>query len=210
MSSVTPSGRRIMETNQILDLGPTTRAVARLIQGVPDTQLDAPTPCTAYTVGDIAEHIAGLTRAFTAAARKEGISASQSPPQGDASRLAPGWRDRVVADLAELADAWQDPSAYDGQTQAGGVDLSGAEAGIVALNELVVHGWDLARGTGQSYDVDDAAVSACVEFGELFSGPGTEEMRGDAFGPVVEVPADATPLDRLVGLMGRDPNWAPR
>ena len=200
-----------METNQILDLGPTTRAVARLVQGVSDTQLDAPTPCTAYTVGDVAEHIAGLTRAFTAAARKEGISASQGPPPlGDAGRLEPGWRDRVVADLADLADAWQDPSAYDGQTQAGGVDMSGAEAGTVALNELVVHGWDLARGTGQSYDVDDAAVSTCVEFGELFSGPGTEEMRGDAFGPVVEVPADATPLDRLVGLMGRDPNWAPR
>ena len=200
-----------METTQILDLGPTTRAVARLVQGVSDTQLDAPTPCAAYTVGDIAEHIAGLTVAFTAAARKEGISASQdAPPLGDASRLGPGWRDRVVADLAELADAWQDPSAYDGQTQAGGVDLSGAEAGIVALNELVVHGWDLARASGQSYDVDDAAVATCVEFGELFSGPGTEEMRGDAFGPVIEVPADATPLDRLVGLMGRDPNWAPR
>ncbi len=200
-----------METNQILDLGPTTRAVARLVQGVSDSQLDAPTPCTEYTVGDVAEHIAGLTLAFTAAARKEDIYASDSPPPlGDAARLEPGWRDRVVADLAELADAWRDPSAYEGQTQAGGVTLSGAEAGIVALNELVVHGWDLARGSGQSFEVDDAAVSACVEFGELFSGPGTEEMRGDAFGPVVDVPTDATPLDRLVGLMGRDPNWAPR
>ena len=88
--------------------------------------------------------------------------------------------------------------------------MSGAEAGIVALNELVVHGWDLARGSGQAFEVDDAAVSALVEFGEQFSGPGTEELRGDAFGPVVEVPAEATPLDRLVGLMGRDPNWAPR
>jgi uncharacterized protein (TIGR03086 family) len=200
-----------METNQILDLGPTTRAVARLVQGVSDTQLDAPTPCPAYSVGDVAEHIAGLTLAFTAAARKEGnYGGDGPPPPGDAARLEPGWRDRVVADLAELADAWQDPSAYEGQTQAGGVDMSGAEAGMVALNELVVHGWDLARASGQPYDVDDAAVSACVEFGELFSGPGTEEMRGDAFGPVVEVPTDATPLDRLVGLMGRDPNWAPR
>jgi uncharacterized protein (TIGR03086 family) len=200
-----------METNQILDLGPTTRAVARLVQGVSDTQLDAPTPCTTYTVGDVAEHVAGLTRAFTKAARKEDISATQGPPpQGDAGRLEPGWRDVVVADLADLADAWQDPSAYEGQTQTGGVDRSGAEAGTVVLNELIVHGGDLARGTGQPFEVDDAALSIAVGFGELFSGPGTEEMRGDAFGPVVDVPADAPSLDRLVGLMGRDPNWAAR
>ena len=211
MSSGTDSGRRNMETNQILDLEPTTRVVARLVRGVSDTQLDASTPCTAYTVGDVAEHIGGLTQAFSAAARKEAHQASDAPPPlGDGTRLEPGWRDRVVADLADLADAWRDPSAYDGHTQAGGVAISGAEAGVVALNELVVHGWDLARGSGQSFEVDDAAVKICLGFGELFSGPGTEEMRGDAFGPVVQVPADAPPLDRLLGLMGREPTWAPR
>ncbi len=38
-------------------------------------------------------------------------------------------------------------------TKAGGVDLPGEVAGLVALDELVVHGWDVARATGQAYDV---------------------------------------------------------
>jgi len=77
--------------------------------------------------------------------------------------------------------------------------MSGSEAGIVALNEVVVHGWDLAVATGQRFEVDDAILAPCLAFGELFSGPGSEEMRGDAFGPVVDVPSDAAPSTGFSG-----------
>ena len=80
MSSGTAAGRSIMETNQILDLGPTTRAVAARRPRRADDQLDAPTPCPAYTVGDLVDHIGGLTLAFTAAARKDGSTRRTAPP----------------------------------------------------------------------------------------------------------------------------------
>jgi uncharacterized protein (TIGR03086 family) len=87
--------------------------------------------------------------------------------------------------------------------------MPGAVAGVVALDELIVHGWDLARATSQPFECDAASVEACLDVVEQFSGPGSEEVRGTAFGPVVAVPADAPALDRLIGLTGRDPGWSP-
>ena len=94
-------------------------------------------------------------------------------------------------------------------TRAGGIDLPGEIAGIVALNELVVHGWDVARASGQDYDVDPVSLEAAHGFVAQFSGPGQEASRAGLFGPVVDVAADAPLLDRVIGMSGRDPGWAP-
>jgi hypothetical protein len=59
---------------------------------------------------------------------------------GDASRLAPDWRDRIPRDLDALAASWQDAEAWSGMTTVGGVTLPGEVCGVVALDELVVHG----------------------------------------------------------------------
>jgi uncharacterized protein (TIGR03086 family) len=83
-------------------------------------------------------------------------------------------------------------------------------AGLVALDELVVHGWDIARATGQPYDCDPASLEAVHGFVLQFSEPGLEAEREGLFGPVVDVPADAPLLDRVIGLTGRDPAWSRR
>ena len=70
-----------------------------------------------------------------------------------------------------------------------------------------MHGWDLARGTGQRFELDEASLLGAQAFLDTFSGPGSEDERGDAFGPVVPVDDDAPLLDRVVGLSGRDPKW---
>jgi uncharacterized protein (TIGR03086 family) len=127
---------------------------------------------------------------------------------GHGERLGDGWRERIAGRLDDLAEAWRDPGAWTGTTAAGGVELSGEEAGQVAVNEVVTHGWDLAVSTGQEYAVDAESVAAATAFVGQFSGPGTQEMRGDAFGPEVAPPAGASALDRLIALNGRDPRWA--
>src|SRR5438128_2331553 len=108
------------------------------------------------------------------------------------------------------ASRWCDPDAWTGMTKAGGVDLPGEVAGLVALDELVIHGWDIARTTGQAYDCDTPSLEAVHAFVSQFSEPGQEEARAGLFGPVVEVPDDAPLLDRVIGLTGRDPAWSPR
>jgi len=193
----------------LVDLEPAARRLGDLIGGVPEELLDAPTPCPAYTVGDLVDHVGGAALAFTGAAVKDTGDATSQGPSGDASRLSDDWRTRIPRDLAALADAWRDPEAWTGMTKAGGVDLPGEVAGLVALDELVVHGWDVARATGEAYEVDVPSLEAVQAFVAQFSQPGMEEARAGLFGPVIEVPEDAPLLDRVIGLTGRDPAWSP-
>ena len=81
--------------------------------------------------------------------------------------------------------------------------------GVVALDALVLHGWDLARATGQPFNVDSASVQACLGFAASMSEPGQEAGREGLYGPVARVPDDAPDLDRLLSFAGRDPQWAP-
>lgn len=185
-----------------LDFAPATTAVARVVREVRDDQLGNPTPCPDFTVADLLDHLHGLCLAFTSAARKDGVAGEAS---ADGSRLPDDWRSSIDERLAVLADAWTDPAAYSGMTMAGPVELPGEVAALVALDEVVVHGWDLARATGQAYDPGETAVLACLGFAQTFEVP---EGAGDGpFGPPVAVPADAPPLDRLAGATGRDPSW---
>jgi uncharacterized protein (TIGR03086 family) len=93
-------------------------------------------------------------------------------------------------------------------TKAGGIDLPADVAGMVALNELVIHGWDVARANGQPFNCDTQTLEACLALladrAEAGQEPGGDD---DPFGPVVAVPADAPLLDRLIGLSGRNPSW---
>jgi uncharacterized protein (TIGR03086 family) len=192
-----------------VDLAPAARRMGDLLGRVPDEMLDAPTPNPGYTLGALVDHVGGAALAFTGAAVKDTGEATSHAPSGDASRLGDDWRTRIPRDLAALADAWRDPEAWTGMTKAGGVELPGEVAGLVALDEIVIHGWDIARASGQEYDCDPASLEAVHGFVMQFSEPGQEEARAGLFGPVVEVPDDAPLLDRVIGLTGRDPAWSP-
>jgi uncharacterized protein (TIGR03086 family) len=192
----------------VVDLEPAAEQLARLVAGAPRDLLDAHTPCPAYAVGDLVDHVGGLAIAFTGAAHKTPPAGGSAGASGDASRLGDDWRTRIPLDLASLAEAWRNPGAWSGTTEAGGIELPGEVAGLVALDELVVHGWDLARATGQSYRCDPVSLEAVHAFlGSFATGPG--ERREGPFGPVVEVPDDAPLVDRVIGLSGRNPMWTP-
>ena len=188
-----------------LDLTPATGTLAEVISGIGDHHLGAPTPCHGVTVADLLDHVDGLSLAFTWAAAKD-PDAGRQPPAADGSRLGADWRTRIPDRLGRLAAAWQDDAAWAGMTRAGGVDLPGEIAGAVAVDEVVVHGWDLAVATGRGYACDEELLTAAYGFaqGAVARDPGGSP---GLFGPPVPVPDDAPLLDRLLGLTGRDPAW---
>ena len=188
----------------IPDLEPAAGQLVTLAAGVADDMLQAPTPCGDYTVADLLAHAMGLTIAFRDAADKKDSPAQDAEPGRVA--LDPGWREVLPGRLLAMATAWHSPQAWEGLTKVGGGTMPATIAGQAGLNELVIHGWDLARGTGQPYRADEASARAAVEFLTLASAAAEPGQRGP-FGPAVEVPPSASMLDRAVALSGRDPRW---
>lgn len=188
----------------MIDIEPAANRMNQLLASIADDQLARPTPCPELSVGDLCDHVGTFAKAFTAVARKD-LDRTGAPPPPTADNLESGWRTRVAGDLATLVEAWRDPAAWEGMTKAGPFELPGEVGGVIALDELVLHGWDLAVATGHAFAASPEEVDAALGFVKNFDAP----RDGGLFGPVVPVPDSAPPLDQLLGLAGRDPNWTP-
>lgn len=193
----------------IVNLGPAAQRLADLVARVGDGELGKPTPCPSYTIGDLIDHIGGLALAFSAAAAKETGPRTSQGPSGDAARLGADWRTRIPRDLAALAAAWQDPGAWEGMTRIAGMDAPAAMVGLTVTDELAVHGWDVARATGQPFRCEPEVLAAAESFLVQVTSPDAPSGPDVPFGPPRQVPDGAPPLDRVVALAGRDPGWAP-
>ncbi|HEX7746620.1 MAG TPA: TIGR03086 family metal-binding protein [Micromonosporaceae bacterium] len=174
------------------------RAVA-VIRGIADDQLDLPTPCRDYTVRDLANHLFQVVVNFPALAAKEPVEWADKP-----DFLADGWRDRFEAECGGLIDAWSEPSAEEGVSS--GMGLPQTTVGTMALLDLTVHAWDLARATGQPFAAEPTVVGVLHGLVEQM-GPRARAM--GVFGAAVPAGPDATEFDRLLCAAGRDPKWTP-
>lgn len=191
-----------------VDFWPAAERLAGLVARVSDDELGSPTPCPAYTLGDLIDHVGGLALAFSAAARKAGGPYVEQTPSGQAGRLGADWRERITADLQDLARAWGEPGAWSGMTRIARMDAPAEMVGLTAADELVVHGWDVARATGQPYAVEPPMLDAAQRFLSQFASPDAPAGPEVTFGPSRQVPGDAPMLDRIVALAGRDVAWS--
>jgi uncharacterized protein (TIGR03086 family) len=187
----------------MIDMTPACQRTAEVLANVNEEQLSSPTPCERLRLRDLVAHVGGLAPAFTAAARKEFGELTDNPPE-EGAPLEEDWRTAYPARLADLARAWQDPEAWEGMSRAGGVDFPGEVGGLIALTEVVIHGWDVAAATGQDYDVDSATLDAVLPYVTEIAAEGPVE---GLFGPAVPVADDAPTLARVIALSGRDPAW---
>ncbi|MBM6399355.1 TIGR03086 family metal-binding protein [Phycicoccus sonneratiae] len=193
----------------MIDLRPATDRVSDLLDGVREEHLGAPTPMGPDVTG-LVHHLLGLTVAFRDAAGKVEGPTTGTPPAPVVGQLPDGWREELRTRLAELGEAWADPTAWTGMTRAGGVDLPGGVCGLVALDEVLLHGWDLAAATGQGYrpsGEESAAVLPIVTPPEDPEQAAAE--REGLFGAALPVPEGATEFERVLALAGRDPGWTP-
>jgi uncharacterized protein (TIGR03086 family) len=197
------------EPDNAVDLGPAARRLAGLVANTKDNALDRATPCPAYALGDLIEHVGGLALAFTAAGRKERNAYTEMAGAGDASRLGTDWRERIPRDLTALALTWAEPESWTGMTQIAGDETPAQVVGLVLADELAVHGWDVARASGQAYACEPDILAAALTFLRMFASPEAPAGPEVAFGPARILLEEAPLLDRVVGLAGRDPGWSP-
>ncbi len=198
MTTPTPS------TEQTADLLAAVLAdLAVVIGGVTAGQLPGPTPCADWDVAQLRDHVLGWLTTF---------AAGFADPDGQAPRAsldgytAPADPAAEVRSAAATLDAALRGGAAGRPLRLGEAAMPGGMALGMILWEYLVHGWDLARATGQPWSPAAAATEQSLAFA-----PGmlTADYQGDgkAFGAAVPVPGTAPPLDRLLGLSGRDPRW---
>ena len=178
--------------------------LAPVMSGITPQQLINPTPCTELDVAQLRDHVLGWLDTFAAGFADPG---GQAPRAGLADYQAsadPAAEVRAAAatlDAAIRAGAAARPLRLGEQAMPGDMALS------MILWEYQVHGWDLARATGQPWSPPAAAAEESLAFAPNMLTP-DYQGEGKAFAPRVPVAADAPALDRLLGLSGRDPDWS--
>jgi uncharacterized protein (TIGR03086 family) len=160
-----------------------------VVAATPDAH-DRPTPCQAWDVRTLLNHLIRVIDQVPVvlAGRKAdwaGIAFTIDPQR--ALRAA------VAANLA----AWRVPGALETPGR-----LPGTYWADINVTDTVMHTWDLAQAVGHDLVVDEELVAFVLEI--CADAPFLRD-RGRAFAPAIAVDPDAAAIDRLAGLLGRQP-----
>jgi uncharacterized protein (TIGR03086 family) len=187
-----------MATEALEQAFASTRAV---LANVKPEQLDQPTPCASWDVRGLVNHIVGGTQWFATNVNEGGSSddGSDLPDFAEGDFLASfdaGAKDAVAAFAA--------PGALGKMLDLPFGKFPGAAFLGLATTDTFTHGWDLAKATGQSTDLNPKLAAQLLE-GAKASIP--DQFRGPdgkaPFGPVAEAPASASAADQLAAFLGR-------
>ena len=180
------------------------RAMAQteaIVVAVRPDQLTLPTPCTEYDVRALLSHIVGgLTRIAVIGEGGDGLAVvprADGVPDG-------GWPDAYHAARARVTAAWADDARLDALVEVPWGKVPGRIALGGYVQEILTHGWDLARAAGQPTELDPELASWVLGVARqiLPAAPRGGEI---PFGPPVPVSPDAGPYTQLAAWLGRQP-----
>jgi uncharacterized protein (TIGR03086 family) len=166
-----------------------------LIGGVAAAQWTAPTPCPEWDVRQLVNHLVAGNLAVAA------LVGDQAPPDRSADQLGDDPGSAYRASAAALQAAFAQPGALERTFGSPYGPAPGSMLVHLRITELLVHGWDLARATGQPPGLPDALAQneRALSRAQLGSAP------RDAM-PIAEpqaAPAGAAAIDRLAAFFGR-------
>ncbi|HLI56645.1 MAG TPA: TIGR03086 family metal-binding protein [Actinomycetota bacterium] len=174
-----------------------------VLAAVRPEQLDDPTPCVSWKVRDLINHMVQAPEfAATVASTRD-----FSNHRGDAADHASGdYLAAYDAATERALEAFRSEGAFEGTVKMPFGDLPAAAFATIATGDAFVHGWDLAKATGQAATLDPALAEELLVEVEPLMPEGFRGADGEApFGPRVEVADDAPAADRLAGFLGRHP-----
>lgn len=171
---------------------------AGILGSVKEDQLGDATPCAEFTVKDLVNHIIGWTSAFGSVA-----TGAETDFEQKTDFTAGDFRAEYQKAAAATTAAWQADGVMEREMTMPWGPMPGAQVQRLALMEAVVHGWDLAKATGQDAEIP-AQLAEPMLGGVKRIIPAGERTEG-AFASEITVPDDASPTDKLVAYLGRKP-----
>jgi uncharacterized protein (TIGR03086 family) len=173
------------------------------VAAVDDDGWGRPSPCAEWDARDVVRHAVDMHHVML---RPYGRQPATGPSVDEDPLAA------FRAARSEVESILDDPDLATRTTMSPAGTMPGADMiDQVASADLVIHRWDLARATGQDDTIDAGELERMwPEFQQIPDVMRVPDAFGPGitvFGPVVEVPDDATLQDRALGLLGRDPAW---
>jgi uncharacterized protein (TIGR03086 family) len=149
-----------------------------------------PTPCTDLSCHQVAVHL------------MESISALGAMAGATVTMPEDGSLESKVSLMTDQAlQAWRAHGLDGTVTDPAGREVPAAFTPAVLCIELLLHGWDLAQGSGQVMEVSDEVVAYVAEL----AAPIIPDGRGFAFADEVAPEEGAGALDRFAAYSGRQP-----
>lgn len=175
-----------------------------LVGKVVAADIARPTPCSGWTIRDLLEHEVAQKRGFAHAAsgQRSDLAMWQRRPLDDPVARHAEATGRLLAAFA--AEGVLDRKFRLPELRDGGPFPASTAIGFQFV-DCVVHEWDIAAASGVPPTVDtDLAEAALPLAGAVPDGP---DLRGPgrAFHPGVPASPGMSALDRVVALLGRDP-----
>lgn len=162
-----------------------------------DGQWEGPTPCEGWSVRDVVAHVIDTQRDFLSR-HQLGLG-----PAPDLADPAQAWRSHEQGVASLLATDGVPEREYDGYF--GRTTIAATMADFYGW-DLVVHGSDVARATGQQWSISEEEAA---QLHETADGWGEALYSEGVCAGAVQLPADASSTDRLLARLGRDPQWQP-
>lgn len=176
----------------------------RVVSAITPEQYDFPTPCADWNVKQLANHLIATLHLGRALLSDEIPTVQSGPGQVPAEDLV---GDALLGAYREGVEALVASTTSDAVSRMHVTPLGempgAALAGFTAL-DVLVHGWDLAKATGQSTALDTALAEAMFGFARqaINDEAGT---RAPLIGPEIATTAAADATSRLVAYLGRQP-----
>jgi uncharacterized protein (TIGR03086 family) len=173
-------------------------ATRAYIDAVRPEQWTDPTPCTEWNVRQIANHIIGEN--LWAVELLEGRTIAEVGNRLDGDLAGADAAGAYAASVRSASLACTAPGAMEATCHLSFGDYSGSDYAAQLFMDMLIHGWDIAKATGQDTRLDPEMVEACLPIAEQLTG---QFRSAGVFGDNLPVNSDADRQTRLLALVGR-------
>ena len=175
----------------------------RVVDNIEPDQLENPSPCAAWTVRDVLNHITGGAEMFAICVRDGSVPDEMLGELLTGDRLGDDYKASFHRAADTANESFAIPGAMDRIVKLPFGEMPAGMALNIAIFDVTTHAWDLAKATGQSTHLDPEVAATAYQVAQ---GMLSDDLRNAGlFGPAVEVTDDLAPADRLAAFAGRTP-----